>query len=107
MSLRATNQGKDSRSRATAGRRLLPAGAAGGSVTVNEVRSDDQVLTDTALLTSADPSQPFSVTYSVAGLTQSTGELAPAALGSASGTQLAAKLLGLPNMPTGTTVVNN
>src|SRR5438552_839146 len=80
---------------------------AGGSVTVTEVRFDDQVLTDTALLRFADPSQPFSVTYRIADLTQSTGELSPVSLGTASGSQIVSQGLGLPRIATGTTAVNN
>jgi len=53
----------------------------GGDVRVREVRFGDSVLTDTALLRFADPTQPFTITYEVADLgPASDGELAPTPL---------------------------
>ena len=80
---------------------------AGGTVTVNEVRYADHVLTDTWLLRFADPARPFTVTYRIADLTEAGSELAPAALmADGTGSQLMAQPLNLPNIGTGTFVSN-
>src|SRR5436309_857159 len=85
---------------------------AGGNVVVQDVRFGDQVLSDTWLLSFADPTQPFTITYRVSDLNNTPSELTPTPLLADGATPIGGlnsvvrNLLNDANLDTGTTISN-